>query len=716
MMHRILAILYMAALIAAPVFGSTRDGAAKRVMQEYGNRLLSGEFEVGEAFGGLYIKENVSVGKQNLWLNIIPGLTRFDRKEKEYLSEFYYEIHYVNNSVPDIRRKSHLTTFERGDGEMERVLYYMTPDVLQERLFRGQYLSPVYPTNYKFYRYTIDSTYIAEDGSVKVLFEEKFNNIKLFTRGWAVIDSCSTLRSLSLEGWDEQCRFVYECSMGNAGIERYMVKDVALDIFYDFALNRLDISVSAFFDYSSLSDTLNRIESASKYNVTDLLNTDWTDCGDAECRELLSWHRVLPLSAADSALYINKGVIMDGGGNAPEGKATAPEGDDSRVLRWLWNLGDGMVSSHHLDVGGSDIKVYPIINPSYLRYSTGKGVTYRLAFNLRSPKSAKRPFYMKPMLGYGFKRKEFYWGISGHYVFEPKNRGMLCFNASRKNSIYRDVEVEKIKDLDFSQIRFSEMSFAYYRDTRYSLDFQRELFNGFDFKLGSVFYYRSLSGNAVGQIVDGEVLPSKYKNFAVNMLLSFQPGMYHYYDGNRKVNLGSRRPRYSLNVEQGVRGPFESKSVYTRAEFDVQKMWPLSAHSALYTRAGFGGYLYDKDTYFISYAFLKENIMALDDDDELSGVFQLLDSEWYNSATRYFRANAAYTSSFLVMNRVLPRVNIFKNEMLFFNMLFMPKLSPYTEIGYGVQTPYIDLGVFAGFEELQFHKIGCKITISLFEE
>lgn len=715
MRRHILAILCMAAFFAVPVFGSTDNGAAKRVMQEYGARLLAGDFEVGEVFGDLYIKEYIGVGKQSLWINIIPGLTRFDRKEKEYLSEFFYEIHYVKNSVPDIRRKAGISSFRRSDGEIDRVLYYMTPDLLRDRLFKGQFLSPVYPANYKYYNYLLDTAYVATDGSVKVLFEEKFENIKLLTRGWVVVDSCRELRSLAVEGWDEQSRFAFECSMGSDGLERYMPKEVSLDIFYDFAFNEFNLSADAVFNYSSLSDTLKYYQFRETHDITELLNTQWSDCGGDACKEQLMQHRPYLLSAADSALYINKGVITTGAEQSMRQPA-AEKKRENEMLRWLWNVGDGMISSHHLDIGGSDLKVYPIINPSYLRYSTGKGVSYKLAFNIKSPQHVKNSFYVKPMLGYGFKRKEFYWGLGGHYVFSPRRRGMLCFNAGRENSIYREMEIEKIKDLEFSQIRFSEMSFAYYRDTRYALDLQMELFNGFDFQLGSVYYYRSLSGGAVGHFVDGEQLPGKFKNFAVNMQLSWQPGMYHYFDGDKKINLGSRNPRYSLNVEQGVRGPFESKSVYTRAEFDVQKLWPLNSHSALYARAGFGGYLYDKDTYFINYTFLKDNILPLDETDELSGIFHLLDSEWYNSASRYFRANAAYASSFLVLHKLLPSVNVFKNEMLFFNMLFMPKLSPYTELGYGVQTPYVNLGVFAGFEELRFHKIGCKITISLFEE
>ncbi len=716
MINRFLAILVLVVFVEIPLFGSADDGAAKRVMQAFGQRLLDGDFAVGEVFGDLYVKEYADVKKQSLWLNLIPELPRFDTEKQKYLSEFFYEFHYVDNSVPDIRRKAGITSFKRGSGEIDRVLFYMNPDYLQERLFKGQYISPLYPANYKYYNYAIDTAYVSNDGGVKVLFKGRFKNIKLLTSGWFVFDKDYSVRSMALEGWDEQSRFSVECNMGDEGLERFVVKNLSLCIDYDFAFNKVDISAECAYNYSTLSNELKDYETKSKYDVTGLLNSNWTNDSDVSYKEVLAERRTGPLSHADSAIYIKKGVIKLSHDTLPAMNKREDEGKSDKVLRWLWEVGDGMISSHYIDIGGNPLKVYPLINPSYLRYSTGKGVTYKFALNLRNNPRKYNAFYVKPMVGYSFKRKDFYWGLGGHYVFNPRRRCVLYVNASRENSIYRDIEVEKIKDLNFSQVRFSEMAFAYYRDTRFALNLQSELFNGFDAKAGATFYYRTLSGNAVGQVVDGETLQDKYKNFAVNMQLAWQPGMYHYYDGDRKVNLGSRKPRFSLNVEQGVRGPFESKSVYTRMEFDVQHQKRLSGHSKLYTRLGCGGYLYEKNTYFIDYAFLKDNILPLDDDDELSGVFHLLDSEWYNSANRYFRANASYVSSFIFINKVLPRVNIFKNEMLFFNMLFMSKLHPYTEWGYGGQTPYLNVGFFVGFENTRFYKVGFKVTVSLFED
>lgn len=708
----------MWAFVLVPLFGSTRDdGAAKRVMDTYGKRLLAGDFVVGEVFGNLYIKENVDVKRQMIYLNLIPDLARFNSKKSDYLSEFFYEVHYVKNAVPDIRRVAHLTTFKHGSGEMDRVLSYMTPDYHGEKLFKAQYLSPLHPVNHKFYKYSIDTTYVSNDGSCRVFFAERFDNIKLLTEGWILFDGSCSVRAFYAEGWDEQSSFSIECTMGGYGLERNVAKEVRLSIDYKFAFNRLDINAEAVYDYAILSNELKDYDKKSRYDLTGSLNTSWDSYYHGRSYEYATLYRRKPLSHSDSAKYIRSGIIKSDTVVKPVvAKEEKNSFKNDKVLRWLWEVGDGMISSHYLNWGDSDLKVYPLINPSYLRYSTSKGVTYKLAMNLKSRIGSDKSLFFKPMVGYSFKRKEFYWGAHGNFVFDARNRGVAQFSIYRDNSIYREFPSEKSVMVDDVTYTYPVKAYNIFRDTRVNFSLGRELFNGFELSFGVNYYYRTTHNNMVDGVVIAGNNSEKYRSFAPNLTIVWHPGMYHYYDGNRKVNLGSDKPRFSLNVEQGVRGILASQDVYTRVELDMQHKKRLTGSATLYTRLGAGGYLYEKDANFISYTFLRDNILPLEKDDELTGVFQMLASEWYNSANRYFRANATYVSPFLMLQKVLPRVNIFKNEMLFFNLLFISDLCPYTELGYGVETPYLNLGVFAGFENFSFYKIGFKVIISLFED
>ena len=133
-------------------------------------------------------------------------------------------------------------------------------------------------------------------------------------------------------------------------------------------------------------------------------------------------------------------------------------------------------------------------------------------------------------------------------------------------------------------------------------------------------------------------------------------------------------------------------------------------------RFGAGGYFYTKDVYFVDYSFLKSNNLPVERSEELGGVFQLLDSEWYNAANKYVRANFTYESVYVSLQKLFPLVKLFQNEYIYYNVLFLSKLCPYMEVGYGVATPYLDMGLFISSQNAQLHKVGYKIAFSLFSD
>ena len=190
--------------------------------------------------------------------------------------------------------------------------------------------------------------------------------------------------------------------------------------------------------------------------------------------------------------------------------------------------------------------------------------------------------------------------------------------------------------------------------------------------------------------------------------------MYYYIKEGRKVNLGSNYPVVVWDVEQGMNGVFGSNNIYARSELDVQYKMGVRGGNKLYLRFGAGGYFYTKDVYFVDYSFLKQNNLPLERSEELGGVFQLLDSEWYNAANKYIRGHLTYEAPFLSLQKLFPRIRLFQNEYVYCNLLFLSHLCPYMELGYGVATPYVDMGLFVSSQNAQMHRVGYKITISLF--
>lgn len=710
-------IVFLLLQIPCVVFAAVESVGVEvdSLMQTVFNRIEHKDFSVGESLCKLYVKQYANLERWHLGLNFVPGMTRFDRKERRYLTELFYDVHFLDFAVPAVRRRADVTTHRHGSGEMERVMGFMMPEIFGDKLFEEGYLSPLHRENSRFYSYSFaehaDSA-LLNTGCYKVLFKTKIDNIKLLNNGWILLDDSCSVRELYLEGWDEQCTFGVLYKLGDYGLERNMVHTIELSLKYNFAWNKLDVSATGVYAYELLLPLVDSESRKTHYDLSGAINSPFPPSVISDYDEYVAANRKIPLTAADSALYIEKGVIKNETENGNSEKKRK-----SVVADWLWTFGDQMISSHSLDWEGGNLKMSPIIKPSYLSYSSSRGLSYKMSLRFNHRLKNKQEFSLRPMAGYNFKQRAFYWDVDGRFLFDPLHLGNIIVDVGSGNRTYSSVALERIKHAVYDSLDFSNLNLNYFKDLYSKVGVQREITNGFEFYFGVNYHKRKLIGapdERLGQ--EGFHLKRRYVQFAPSVRLTWQPGMYYYIKDGVKVNVGSRMPRFTLDIEQGIRGVMNSTSVYTRAEFDVQYNYMVNESDALYLRGGAGGYFYTKDVYFADYAFFRHNNLPVDKSDELDGTFQLLDSEWYNAANKYMRFHVTYESPFLVLQRVLPRIRFFKYERIYLNTLFISHLMPYSELGYGVETPYVDTGIFVGFENHKFHAFGYKFTISLFKD
>lgn len=654
----------------------------------------------------LYLKQNVEVERMNVLVSMFPNMTLFDKGEKSYLSEFVYRVEQMHSALPKMRRLSALATFANSSGELDCVLDFMTPQLCGERLFNNEYLSPFSFSNRKFYEFSLDTAW-HEAGTVRIVIVPRFRNVQLLASVSAVVGKADCgLRKVEMQGWNEQFHFKVNYGIVHDSAMPFVAGSVSLDIDYSFAGNIMTISADGIFDHKKM---LPRAGRSGAPRVCNIGAPSFVAGGDSVASQTVQERR-LPLTRSDSLLYMRKGVMLD----AVKRNDSCSLEKDKGVKAWLWRVGDEAVSSHTLAWGGSDLRISPLVNPSCLSYSTSKGLSYKLSMNLRTRLGKGMMLQARPMVGYNFKYGEFYWGVKGEFSFAPMKRGALVADAGRGNSVYSSMFLDAIKNTSLDSLDFSAMPLLYYRDTHLRVSAGFEPVNGLELHAGATLYKRTLYGAAAAAPVSGGDVQRHYRQFAPHFRAVWHPGMYYYITDGRKVNIGSRAPRLALDVEQGVSGIFGSQGVYTRAELDVQHKRRVSSSASLYLRAGAGGYFHTKDIYFVNYAFLKDNPLPLDKDDDEKALFQLLDRGWYSSASKYLRLNVCCASPFMLLQRVVPRAGFVKNENLYAGMLFISHLCPYWECGYGVETPYIDAGVFVGFENERFGRVGCKVSFSLF--
>ena len=131
-------------------------------------------------------------------------------------------------------------------------------------------------------------------------------------------------------------------------------------------------------------------------------------------------------------------------------------------------------------------------------------------------------------------------------------------------------------------------------------------------------------------------------------------------------------------------------------------------------KVGGGFYSRKKDNYFVDFMHFRDNKLPEGWDDEWTGNFQLLNSNWYNESRYYARANISYESPFLLTSW-LPLVGrLVERERFYISALSIDNTRPYSELGYAFTTRLLSIGLFASFLNTEFQNFECKFTFELF--
>ena len=290
--------------------------------------------------------------------------------------------------------------------------------------------------------------------------------------------------------------------------------------------------------------------------------------------------------------------------------------------------------------------------------------------------------------------------------------------------------LDELKNIPDSVFDFDQIQLDYFNDLYLQVRHSWEVVSGLSLDVGFSMHKRTeanrsmyVSTRATSRSVgsSSEVYPDwtekmrhSYNSFAPRVRLTWTPGQYYYMNGDRKVNLHSKYPSFSVDWERGINGVFKSTGTYERVEVDIQHSIPLGLMRDFYLRFGWGAFTNQKDIYFVDFANFTRSNLPVGWNDEIGGVFQLLDGRWYNSSRKYLRGHLTYESPFLMLRHLVKYTQHVLNERLYLNALVVPHLNPYVEVGYGIGTNIFDFGVFGSFANWKFKEIGCKFTFELF--
>lgn len=688
----------------------------------------------------LYIKGRANIRKKNHILRFIPSMFRMRKGVREYMMETYSDLHFTAPNIYDQKIKASVGTaseFWELDGRLPE---YFHINIYSSSLLYDKLLSPLAPNAKKFYTYRVD-TVMGENHDLryKIRFMPKSKSFQLVGGYMIVSDNVWSVREIRFAGRSEMLRFNNLVRMGEVGeADEFLPVHYDIEATFKFLGNVIDGNYTAVLDYKSIVQRnpaqLQRGDGKSVYDLSEsyTLRSDT----NASQRDTTYFNEIrpIPLSSHEEALYQDYFLRRD--------TLLWKKKPKNKNLEFWGQIGDALISRYTVDLAKmGSVRCSPLINPFLLSYSGKNGFSYRQEFKYNRLFTGDRLLRIVPRIGYNFKKHEFYWRVRGDFDYWPRKRAALHIDFGNGNRIYSSDVLDDLKAIPDSLFDFNQIHLDYFNDLYLNIRHSWEIINGLTLEVGLSMHRRteverskfvpnypvmppvmsarktSSGGSSFIPNFDPDILNKfrhTYNSFAPRVSVSWTPGQYYYMSGDRKVNLHSKYPTFSVDWERGISGILNSSGSYERVEVDVQHQIPLGLMRDLYWRFGWGAFTNQKELYFVDFANLRRSNLPMGWSDDIGGVFQLLDGRWYNSSRKYLRAHVTYEAPFLLLRHLMKYTQYVLNERLYLNALAVPHLKPYIEVGYGIGTHIFDFGLFASFANWKYQEIGCKFTFELF--
>nr|WP_321437888.1 DUF5686 family protein [uncultured Bacteroides sp.] len=731
MKHYIIQILlFVCFFTSVPHFAMSTEGSVgmkerHELVDSILNNILrsSAKYEkIVESYDAeLYIKKSMQVKKKNFLLHFAPLTLKGDKRIKNNITESLSELHFSAPNIYDQKVKALYGNSPHLYGPSEIISPYFKVNIYSPSLLYDKLLSPLAPNAKDYYTYKIDSVFITKSGKqYKILIIPKNGSYQL-VRGYMIVNNPTwRVSQLYMQGTNEYMRFNVMIWMGKNGNEKYLPVRYAMGAFIEMLGNVIDINYTASLKYSNIRLLEDGMLKKKKhhYNLSDSFSFSRGENVCINDSVSFSSLRHFPLSEAEKILYRDYTVFCDSS-QIKEKKAKSD-------LSFWGQMGDFLLNSYTINSSSmGSLRCSPIINPFLVSYSHNDGFSYRQDFKYNRLFADDRLLRVVPNIGYNFKHSEFYWKINSDYDYWPEKRASIHLSIGNGNRIYSSKVVESIKGIPDSLFNFDELHLDYFKDLFLDFNHSVEILNGLFIKAGVTIHQRDavkpLTMNTLLPLVSSrseidalDGLKSRYVSFAPRLQLIWTPGQFYYLKGKRKVNLYSKFPTFSLDYERGLKGVMTSTGQYERIEFDMQHHISLGLMRDIYYRVGTGAFTNTHELYFVDYANLSKHNLPVGWNDDIGGVFQLLDSRWYNSSNCYIRAHFTYQAPFLLLSHLRKYTRFVINERIYASALSVPHLNPYIELGYGIGTHVFDAGVFVSYAKTSFKQIGCKFTFELF--
>ena len=668
-------ILLLASLltISLPLSALSKQRKNAEILQKMFSYRTSVTDSIRDSSSYVYVKYHINTRKRNFTLLLVPSLYAIAKGRREYFGETYSHVILHDLSHYETDRKVNINTIPHHRNTMPNLLPYLTPTIYSETVVNNSLLSPFSKANKRDYKYRIAPMM---NGRIRVGFQPKLHNTQL-VHGSAVVDEeTGRIISAQLTGEYDMIRFTLEIQMGKEGIRSLLPTTCTISARFSFIGNKLSTKMTAIYGL--------------KAAVPDSIDNSHDE-------SLMASLRPIELTEEENLLYKKHAQTA-----SAKDSTTNNDKKNYRESRIWEKIGRNLIERIRTNYGQNNrgyLRIAPILNPLYMGYSPNKGITYK--FDVRSSYSftdnSAVSFRVKS--GYSFKQKVLYYSVPFRFDYNKRHNGYLEVEFGNGNRITNSSVLEQIRHEKGDSINWANMHLDFFKDMNLSITNNYDITEKLGLRAGFVYHRRS-AVDKVPFIATGK--PTTYHSFAPIFRVQYRP-----WGWNGMI--------LTFDYERGIGKLFHSNGQYERWESDASYKYKLRSLRTISMRLGSGLYTSRGDNvYFLDYTNFRETYIPNGWNDDWTGSFELLNSNWYNASKYYVRTNFTYESPLMFLSR-LPAVGQFMEiERIYVSTLFVQRLHPYIECGYGFTNRLFSMGIFIANKNGKFDGVGCKFGFELF--
>ncbi len=370
-----------------------------------------------------------------------------------------------------------------------------------------------------------------------------------------------------------------------------------------------------------------------------------------------------------------------------------------------------------------------------VQFNTVEGylIDHKLTFNRNGGEDRKTGLIVSYTNRYGFASQQYYGKGSVFYRFNRKNRMRISGEGGHYVRQFQDDGIsESINSLYTLLLEENYMKF--YEESYGRVGWGMEVFNGVNLSASAYYGQRTTLYNAPRSAIDGQYLNTEGKQYTLNQPTNgqlaygnsrygdnrafklrigakFRPGQKYWEYPDRKINLGSKWPEFSVAYEWGVPTVGGSSSNYSFLQVQVEDDHKIGMAGKLEWAVDAGWFAFNRNVAFADFKHFYTAEVHITP----SGLSRFKALPYYMASTddAYVAAHVEHHFHGAILNKV-PLIKKLKwQTVVGAHYLYEPNYGNYWEVTVGIENIFRIIRVdFAfPFRDLQYQQWAFRVQL-----